>query len=184
MRRREFITLIGGMAAWPIAARTQQPAMPMIGWMSGRSPEDSAHLLAAFRQGLREAGFVEGQNVSIEYRWARGQYDQLPALASDLVSHGVAVVAAVGGDVSAVAAKRATSTVPIVFGMGDDPVKADLVASLNRPGGNATGYTLLTSEMEPKRVGLLHDLLPRVHLIGILDIHFIHIAQVLNGSRA
>jgi putative tryptophan/tyrosine transport system substrate-binding protein len=171
MRRREFITLLGGAAAessifWPLAARAQQPAMPVIGWMSGRSPEDSAHVLAGFRQGLREAGFVEGRDVSIEYRWALGQYERLPALASDLVSRGVAVLVGVGGDVSAVAAKRATSTIPVVFGMGGDPVKAGLVDSFNRPGGNATGFTLLTNQIEPKRVGLLHELVPGVSVIG------------------
>jgi len=167
--RRNFIALLGGAAAaWPFAARAQQPALPMIGWMSGRSPDDSAHLVATFLQGLREAGFVEGQNVSIEYRWALGQYDRLSALASDLVSRGVAVLVGVGGDVSAVAAKQATSTIPIVFGMGGDPIKAGLVDSFNRPGGNATGFTLLTNEMEPKRVGLLHQLVPGVRLIGAL----------------
>jgi putative tryptophan/tyrosine transport system substrate-binding protein len=168
MKRREFITLLGSAAAWPLAARAQQAAMPVIGWMSGRSPEDSTHLLAAFRDGLRETGFVEGQNVSIEYRWALGAYERLPALASDLVGRGVAVLLGVGGDVSAVAAKQATSTIPIVFGMGADPIKAGLVASFNRPGGNATGYTLLTNEMEPKRVGLLHELMPGTPLIGAL----------------
>jgi putative ABC transport system substrate-binding protein len=160
--------MLGGAAAWPLAARAQQPAMPVIGWMSGRAPEDSAHLLAAFHQGLREAGFVDGQNVSIEYRWARGQYEKLPALASDLVSRGVAVLVGVGGDVSAIAAKQATATIPIVFGMGGDPIRAGLVDSFNRPGGNATGYTLLTNEMESKRVGLLHQLLPGIPLIGAL----------------
>src|SRR5215218_3864129 len=117
MRRRELIALLGGAAAWPLAAHSQQDK-PVIGWMSGRAPEDSTHLLAAFHQGLREAGFVDGQNVSIEYRWARGQYEKLPALASDLVSRGVAVLVGVGGDVSAVAAKQATATISIVFGMG------------------------------------------------------------------
>jgi putative tryptophan/tyrosine transport system substrate-binding protein len=167
MRRRAFITLLGGAAAWPLAARAQ-PAMPVMGWMSGRSPEDSAYLLDAFFRGLREAGFVEGQNVLVEYRWARGDYGLLPALAAELVSRPVDLLVGVGGDVSAVAAKRATSTIPIVFGMGDDPVKAGLVASFNRPGGNATGYTLLTSELEPKRVGLLTELLPGLPLLGVL----------------
>jgi ABC-type uncharacterized transport system substrate-binding protein len=136
--------------------------------MSGRSPEDSGHLVAAFHQGLREAGFVEGKNIAVEYRWASGQYDRLPPLAGDLVKRQVAVIAAVGGDVSAVAAKQATSTIPIVFGMGGDPIKAGLVDSVGRPGGNATGYTLLTSELEPKRLGLLRDLLPDAGVIAVL----------------
>src|SRR5450759_4033390 len=144
MRRREFMTLLGGAAAaWPLAARAQQPEMPVIGFMSGRSPEDSVHLVAAFRQGLVEAGFVEGQNITIEYRWALGQYDRLPALAADLVSRRVAVLAALGGDVSALAAKQATSTIPIVAGIGGDPVRSGLVESISRPGGNVTGYNLL-----------------------------------------
>jgi putative tryptophan/tyrosine transport system substrate-binding protein len=169
MRRREFITLISGAAVgWPLTARAQQQPMPVIGWMSGRSPEDSAHLVAAFRQGLREAGFVEGQNLSIEYRWARGDYGRLPALAAELVGRRVAVLIGVGGDPSAIAAKQATSTIPIVFGMGGDPIKAGLVTSFNRPGTNATGFTLLTNEMESKRVSLLHELLPGVRLIGAL----------------
>ena len=150
------------------AVRAQQPTAPIIGFMSGRLPDDSSHLVAAFHQGLREAGFVEGKNVTIEYRWALGQYDRLPALAADLLKRPVTVIAAVGGDVSAVAAKRATSTIPVVFGMGGDPVKAGLVDSLGRPGGNATGYTLLTSELEPKRLGLLRDLLPNAGVIAVL----------------
>jgi putative tryptophan/tyrosine transport system substrate-binding protein len=168
MQRREFITLLGGAAAWPLTARAQQPAMPVIGWMSGRSPEDSAHLLAAFREGLRETGLVENESVSIEYRWALGRYELLPAIAADLVNRGVAVLVGVGGDTSAAAAKQATSTIPVVFGMGGDPVAAGLVASFNRPGGNATGYTLLTALIEPKRVGLLHELVPGTPLIGAL----------------
>ena len=136
--------------------------------MSGRAPADSAHLVVAFQQGLAEAGFTDGQNVKIEYRWAEGDYDRLPALAADLVSRNVAVLVGVGGDVSALAAKRATTTTPVVFGMGADPVKAGLVTSFNRPGGNVTGFTLWTSEMESKRLGLLRELVPAVPLIGIL----------------
>jgi putative tryptophan/tyrosine transport system substrate-binding protein len=168
MKRREFITLLGGAAAWPLAARAQQGGMPMIGFMSARSPEDSEHLLAAFRQGLAEGGYVEGQNVSIEFRWARGQYDLLPAMAADLVSRRVSVLVAVGGDPSPRAAKRATSTIPIVFGVGGDPISEGLVESFNRPGGNATGDTLYTNIMEPKRLGLLRELVPGVPLIGVL----------------
>jgi putative ABC transport system substrate-binding protein len=148
--------------------RAQQQPMPLIGFMSGRSPKDSAHLVAAFREGLGETGFVEGQNVAIEFRWADGQYDRLPAFAADLVSRRVAVLVGVGGDVSAVAAKRATATIPVVFGMGSDPIKAGLVESLNRPGGNATGFTLLTNELEPKRLGLLRDLVPKAGVFGVL----------------
>jgi putative tryptophan/tyrosine transport system substrate-binding protein len=169
MRRREFITVLGAAAfAWPLATRAQQQPMPLIGFMSGRSPEESAHLVAAFRDGLGGTGFVEGQNIAIEFRWADGQYDRLPALAADLVNRRVAVLVGVGGDVSAVAAKRATATIPVVFGMGGDPIKAGLVESLNRPGGNATGFTLLTNEMEPKRLGLLRDLVPNAAVFGVL----------------
>jgi len=169
MKRREFITLLGGAAAaWPLAARAQQPAMPVVGFMSARSPEESAHLVAAFRRGLGEGGFIEGQNVALEFRWARGQYDRLPALATELVNRGIAVLVAVGGDPSSLAAKQATSTIPIVFGIGGDPVKAGLVESFNRPGGNVTGVTLMTALMEPKRLGLLRELVPGVPQIGIL----------------
>ena len=168
MKRRAFITLLGGAAAaWPLTARAQAP-MPVIGFMSARSPEDSGHLLAAFRRGLAEGGYVEGQNVSIEFRWARGRYDLLPAMAADLVGRRVSVLVAVGGDPSPRAAKRATSSIPIVFGVGGDPVSEGLVESFNHPGGNATGDTLYTNIMEPKRLGLLRDLVPGVPLIGVL----------------
>jgi putative tryptophan/tyrosine transport system substrate-binding protein len=182
MRRREFIAGLGGAAAWPIAARAQQqPAMPVIGFMSARSPEDSGYLLEAFRGGLKEGGgFIEGQNVAIEFRWARGDYSRLPALAADLVSRRVSVIAAVGGDPSPIAAKRATSTIPIVFGMGGDPVEVGLVASLNRPGGNMTGVTLLTNLMEPKRLGLLRELAPGVQLFGaLINLNFPPVARQL-----
>ena len=167
MKRREFITLLGGAAAWPLAARAQQ-SMPVIGFMSARSPEDSVHLLEAFRRGLKEGGFVEGQNVVIEFRWARGEYDRLPEMAADLVSRRVSVLTAVGGDPSPRAAKRATSTIPIVFGIGGDPVRDGLVESFNRPGGNVTGVTLMTNLMESKRFGLLRDLVPDAQLVGAL----------------
>ena len=168
MRRREVITLLGGAAAWPLVARAQQTAMPVIGFLSSRSPEDSAHLIPAFAAGLAEGEYVEGQNLAIEFRWARGRYDLLPAMAAELVTRGVAVLTTAGGEPSALAAKRATSTIPIVFGIGGDPVALGLVASFSRPGGNATGVTLLTNLMEPKRLGLLRELAPGVPLIGVL----------------
>ena len=168
MRRRDFITLLGAAAVtWPLGARAQTP-MPVVGFMSGRAPEESAHLVAAFRQGLADSGFVDGQNVTIEFRWAEGDYDRLPGLAAELVDRKVAVLIGVGGDVSAVAAAKATTTIPVVFGMGGDPVKAGIVASFNRPGGNVTGYTIWTNEMESKRLGLLRELVPGIPVIGVL----------------
>jgi putative tryptophan/tyrosine transport system substrate-binding protein len=169
MLRREFIALFGGVAAsWPLVARAQQSARPVIGFMSGRAPDESSHLLEAFRRGLRDEGFSEGENVTIEFRWARGDYTKLPGLAADLVARQVKVLVAVGGEPSAQSAKRATATIPIVFGMGGDPVKSGLVASFNKPGGNATGLTLLSSLLEPKRLSILRELVPGAPLIGVL----------------
>jgi putative tryptophan/tyrosine transport system substrate-binding protein len=169
MRRRDFISLVGGAAAtWPLAARAQPPNIPVIGYLSTRSPEDTVHLLAAFRAGLAQSGYVEGHNATIEYRWALGQYDRLPGMAAELVGRPVTVLAATGGEPAAFAAVGATSTIPIVYLIGGDPVKEGIAASFNRPGGNATGVTLLTNSLEPKRFSLLRDLMPGAPLFGVL----------------
>jgi putative tryptophan/tyrosine transport system substrate-binding protein len=168
VRRREFITLLGGTVGWPLAVSAQQGAMPVIGYLSARSPDDTAHLVAAFRQGLGEGGFVEGRNVTIEYRWALGQYDRLPAMAAELVSRPVTVLVSTGGEPATLVAKSATAIVPIVFTVGGDPVKEGLAASFNHPGGNATGITLLTATLEAKRLGLLRELVPRASTMGVI----------------
>jgi putative ABC transport system substrate-binding protein len=168
MRRREFIWLIGSVGVWPLVARAQQNPLPVIGFLSTRSPEDSKYLVAAFHQGLGATGFVEGKNVAIEYRWASGQYDRLPDQAIELVRRPVTLLVTLGGEPATLAAKSATSTLPIVFGVAGDPVKLGLAESFNRPGGNATGMSILTTSLEPKRLGLLHELVPRAATIGFL----------------
>ena len=168
MKRREFISLVGGtVATWPLAAHAQQPAMPIIGFLDSKSPEASAHLVAEFRRGLNGSAFIEGQNVAIEFRWAQNQYDQLPALAADLVRRRVDVIAATGGP-AALAAKAASATIPIVFRIAADPIAAGLVASLSRPGGNVTGVTSLNLEVGSKRLEFLHELVPTATIMAAL----------------
>jgi len=169
MRRREVITLLGGAAvAWPLPLSAQQPTLPVIGFLSSRSLDVDAPLVAAFHRGLAEAGFAEGRNVTVEYRWAQGQYDRLPTLAAELVGKPVSVLVSTGGTVSALAAKASTRTIPVVFTTADDPVKVGLVDSLNRPGGNVTGITTSFIETASKRIGLLRELLPKASTVAFV----------------
>jgi putative tryptophan/tyrosine transport system substrate-binding protein len=169
MNRRRFITLIGGAAAaWPLAARAQQPTLPVIGFLHAGSPGERVHLITALREGLRARGYLEGENVIIDYRWAEDQFDRLPALAAELVRRRASVIATPAGTVAALAAKRATTTIPIIFGSENDPLKARLVASFNRPESNATGVYFLSGGLAEKRLGLIRELLPRSDLVGLL----------------
>jgi putative tryptophan/tyrosine transport system substrate-binding protein len=184
MKRREFITLLSGAATWPLAAGAQQQ-LPVIGILSSRSRATDALLIAVIRQGLNDTGFVEGRNVSIEYRWADGNYNRLAALAADLVGRKVAVIVTIGGDVAALAAKAATATLPVVFTVATDPVRSGLVSSLHRPGGNLTGHSAFLTEMEPKRLGLLRELRPDATSIGVLvNPNVAYIDAQLNDIRS
>src|SRR5215471_3394460 len=184
MRRREFVAFLGGAVAWPVSARAQQPTIPVIGFVSGGSPDTFGYLVSAFRQGLNDTGYVEGRNVAIEFRWAEGQYDRLPSFLADLVQHQVRVLAATTTP-GALAAKAATNLIPIVFATDADPVQLGLVVSLSRPGGNVTGVTNLNVEVGPKRVELVHELIPSARAIALLVNPANRLTQqIINDSQA
>ena len=185
IRRREFITLVGGAAAWPLAARAQQPTMPVIGFLHSQAPDTYADALAGFRKGLEATGYVEGHNVVVEYRWANNHEERVPELAAGLVRRQVAVIFVAGGGPTELAAKAATSTIPVVFMAGGDPVKLGLVASLNRPGGNVTGVTILATELGPKRLQILTELIPAARTIAFLaDARFSNVEETANDMIA
>ena len=185
MRRRQFIAALGSAAAWPLSAPAQQPAMPVVGFLHSRGPEDAAHIAAGFRRGLRDSGFIDGQNVRVEYRWAHGQYDQLPPLARELASIPVSVMVAGGGTPAVLPAKSASSTIPIVFAMSGDPVKLGLAESINRPGANVTGIDIFATVLDPKRLSLLHDLVLSADTIGYLvDANYLPSAQQVASAEA
>jgi putative tryptophan/tyrosine transport system substrate-binding protein len=184
MRRRHFIAGLASTTAWPLRVRAQS-TVPVVGYLHVRGPDDAGHLAAAFRHGLRDGGFVEGKDVRVEYRWASGNYERLPALAKELVALPVSVLAASGGELTVLAAKSATSTIPIVFSMSSDPIKLGLVASYNRPGGNVTGINVLTATLEPKRLGLLHELVPSAEIGFLVDTGFpLAVDQIRDAEQA
>jgi len=184
MRRREFIALFSGaLTAWPLVVLAQQPTMPVVGFMNSQSPVTYGHLAAAFSRGLSQVGFIEGRNLTVEYRWAEGHYEKLPELAADLVRRQVAVLVATGGEPTSVAAKAATSTIPIIFAIGGDPIKGGFVDSLNHPSGNMTGLTQFTAPLEGKRLGLLHELVPNVAIATLINPNFLPAEEQLRDLK-